>query len=335
MRQMNYLAIRDAVQAADFIGKKRVVKRSWGFSAGKRNVNYSETEEHKIKPHKLRNLRDHECVLVHCEKGFKKRILRPLEPNGKVSALVLTTPIVSALDATFPVRVPWNGFPAVIVHSSIYRLKSLPEYRAAKMGDSQAAKRIANLLVNQNKLGVSADFVVPVIQVDQGHYNAIPVAVAAVLARRMGAKLWLDVCQINKVNHTAANGSARLKHQPIFAGSAPKETCMICDDVVTYGASLANLRGFLAAAGAKVIAATAIGAGYGSTKLAPGHNLIQSLQRRYGNELERYTTSLGFRSECLTTREGYFLGGMRIIERIGPCFAQEVGAANRSRCIGV
>jgi type IV secretory pathway TraG/TraD family ATPase VirD4 len=36
----------DAVQAADFLGKKRVVKRSWGYSAGKRNVNYSETEEH-------------------------------------------------------------------------------------------------------------------------------------------------------------------------------------------------------------------------------------------------------------------------------------------------
>ncbi|MEI6083145.1 MAG: type IV secretion system DNA-binding domain-containing protein [Verrucomicrobiota bacterium] len=76
----------DAVQAADFLGKKRVVKRSWGYSAGKRNVNYSETEEHKIKPHKLRNLRDHECVLVHCEKGFRKTILPPLEPTGQISS---------------------------------------------------------------------------------------------------------------------------------------------------------------------------------------------------------------------------------------------------------
>ena len=75
----------DAVQAADFIGKKRVVKRSWGFSAGRRNVNYSETEEHKIKPHKLRNLRDHECVLVHCERGFRRVTLPPLESNGTVS----------------------------------------------------------------------------------------------------------------------------------------------------------------------------------------------------------------------------------------------------------
>ena len=75
----------DAVQAADFIGKKRVVKRSWGFNAGKRNVNYSETEEHRIKAHKLRNLRDHECVLVHCERGFRRVTLPPLEPDGTVS----------------------------------------------------------------------------------------------------------------------------------------------------------------------------------------------------------------------------------------------------------
>jgi hypothetical protein len=75
----------DAVQAADFLGKKRVVKRSWGSSAGRRNVNYSENEEYKIKPYQLRSLRDHECVLVHCEKGYRRLTLPPLEPNGSVA----------------------------------------------------------------------------------------------------------------------------------------------------------------------------------------------------------------------------------------------------------
>ena len=75
----------DANQSADFLGKKRVVKRSWGYSAGKRNVNYNETEEHKIKPHQLRNLRDHECVVVHCERGFRRVTLPPLEPDGRVA----------------------------------------------------------------------------------------------------------------------------------------------------------------------------------------------------------------------------------------------------------
>ena len=75
----------EAVQAADFLGKKMVVKRSWGSSAGKRSVNYSEAEEHKIKSHRLRNLRDHECVLVHCEKGFQRLTLPPLEADGKIA----------------------------------------------------------------------------------------------------------------------------------------------------------------------------------------------------------------------------------------------------------
>jgi hypothetical protein len=75
----------DAVQAADFLGKRRVFKRSWGSSAGKRNVNYSEAEEHKIRPYQLRTLRDHECVLVHCEKGYRRLTLPPLEHDGKIA----------------------------------------------------------------------------------------------------------------------------------------------------------------------------------------------------------------------------------------------------------
>lgn len=75
----------DAIQSADFLGKRRTVKRSWGYSGGKRSRNYSETEEHKLKPHQLRNLRDHQCVLVHCECGFRRVTLPPLEPHGAVS----------------------------------------------------------------------------------------------------------------------------------------------------------------------------------------------------------------------------------------------------------
>ncbi len=74
----------DALQSADFLGKKRVIKRNWGFSGGKRSVNYTETEEHRIKPHILRTLRDHECVIVHCESGFRRQRLPPLDPQAVV-----------------------------------------------------------------------------------------------------------------------------------------------------------------------------------------------------------------------------------------------------------
>ena len=63
-----------ALESADFLGKKRVIKKSWGYHSGKMSRNYSSSrEEHKIKPHLLRNLPKHTCVLVHCERGHRKR----------------------------------------------------------------------------------------------------------------------------------------------------------------------------------------------------------------------------------------------------------------------
>ena len=55
-----------------------------GFSNGKRTTHYSETEESRIKPHILRALPKHTCVLVHAERGFRQRVLPPIEPDGRV-----------------------------------------------------------------------------------------------------------------------------------------------------------------------------------------------------------------------------------------------------------
>ncbi|MGP8200770.1 MAG: type IV secretion system DNA-binding domain-containing protein [Limisphaerales bacterium] len=71
-----------AVDSADFLGQRKVTKRSWGYSNGTTTRNYYDQDEHKIKPYELRHMKKHQCVLVHCEKGFKKSVLRPLEPDG-------------------------------------------------------------------------------------------------------------------------------------------------------------------------------------------------------------------------------------------------------------
>ena len=73
-----------AVESADFLGKKKFIKRTWGFSYGRTTSNYSEQEEHKIKPYVLRSLPKHTCVLVHAERGFKRAQLPPIEPDGKI-----------------------------------------------------------------------------------------------------------------------------------------------------------------------------------------------------------------------------------------------------------
>ena len=57
-----------------------------GLPQRKNVANYSEQEEHKIKPHVLRNLGKHTAVVVHCERGHRRKVLSPLEPDGRVSA---------------------------------------------------------------------------------------------------------------------------------------------------------------------------------------------------------------------------------------------------------
>lgn len=73
-----------AIDSADFLGKRKVVKRSWGFSGGKRSRNYSYAEEYRLKPFQLREFPKHTCILAHCEKGHRKVLLPPIEADGEV-----------------------------------------------------------------------------------------------------------------------------------------------------------------------------------------------------------------------------------------------------------
>jgi len=73
-----------ALESADFLGKKRVIKKSWGYHSGRMSRNYSEQEEHKIKPHILRNYPKHTAVIVHCEGGYRRKLLPPRESDGKI-----------------------------------------------------------------------------------------------------------------------------------------------------------------------------------------------------------------------------------------------------------
>jgi hypothetical protein len=62
-----------------------MIKKPWGYSDGKMSRNYSEMEEHRIKPHILRTMAKHAAVIVHCERGHRRNLLHPLEPDGTVT----------------------------------------------------------------------------------------------------------------------------------------------------------------------------------------------------------------------------------------------------------
>lgn len=73
-----------AKESADFIGKRRIVKRSWGSSGGGASNNMHYEDEYVFKPHELRNLKPFTAVVTHCRLGYHKRLLPPREADGTV-----------------------------------------------------------------------------------------------------------------------------------------------------------------------------------------------------------------------------------------------------------
>lgn len=74
----------DAKASAEFLGKIIRRKRSVTRGEGRHSQTTYEEESYRLKPHELRALRKHQCVLVHCERGFRKVVLPPREPDGTV-----------------------------------------------------------------------------------------------------------------------------------------------------------------------------------------------------------------------------------------------------------
>ncbi|OAM89732.1 type IV secretion system DNA-binding domain-containing protein [Termitidicoccus mucosus] len=70
--------------AADTLGKKKYRKRTYGYSAGKRTMSYSEEEKYYVEPHEFRRLRKFQAVVQHCEAGFRRVVLPPRNADGRV-----------------------------------------------------------------------------------------------------------------------------------------------------------------------------------------------------------------------------------------------------------
>lgn len=75
----------DANASAEFIGKRVGCERTVSWSSGRLHQSYREVDMPRVKPHQLTALRKHQCVLVHCEKGFRKVFIAPREADGSVS----------------------------------------------------------------------------------------------------------------------------------------------------------------------------------------------------------------------------------------------------------
>ena len=206
-------------------------------------------------------------------------------------------------------RLPWGDFPDVVLHTNLPTLEAHPAYLSAKTGNPEAAIQLAKDLIVPDKITFPGiDAVVPVVRADAGEKNAIPIAAAAILAQRLNLEPIASIIQTNDVGHTKVNAPVRILGQPTFAGKIrPYAQVLIVDDVVSYGITIANLRGWIHQQRAVAVGCTCIAASFGATKLRPPDTIREQLDQRHYNAHRDLAETLGFFGECWTNREARFL----------------------------
>ncbi len=125
------------------------------------------------------------------------------------------------------------------------------------------------------------------------------------LLKQKGVTVYTTVSTPEKaalVREAGADAASRIIGQPRFDGHVREGLLvLIVDDVVTYGSTLANLRGWIEHNGGIVVGATTLAAAYGSTKLKPTAELTADLIRKYP-ESRDLANILGFGPEQFTGR---------------------------------
>src|ERR1700730_15270104 len=72
--------------SADFIGKRMHWKKSYTQGKGGRSTTRSREEEYLVKPFELMSLSKFKAVVKHCERGFRKTTIHPIDAKGNTPA---------------------------------------------------------------------------------------------------------------------------------------------------------------------------------------------------------------------------------------------------------
>ena len=173
---------------------------------------------------------------------------------------------------------------------------------------------------------------IPVIAEETAGFNAIPDAMAQVLGRELKRPVIAgEIVQINKVGHTRAKAFQRLVTPAAFGGEVePGANYVIVDDHVGLGGTLANLRGFLEARGATVIAMTTLTQSREACHISLRPKTLDMLRSRHGDALDQlWKSQFGYAIDCLTEVEAQILCREQSLAAIEDFLAQAAVEARR------
>ena len=237
-------------------------------------------------------------------------------------------------------RTPWPvDFPDVIIHCELRERNNYPTYRAAKAGGIAAAQQLVDALLSRDSvkaiaglIGSRQPLVVPVAAIERGGFNAIPDAMAHVLAADLGLQMApYDLSQLSYVAHTRADGWHRLVTPAVFAGTVIQgKDYFLVDDHVGFGGTLANMRGYIEANGGRVIGMTTLTETGGGRKIAVLPETLFMLQEKHGDELNQFWQQVfGYGTACLTNIEAGYLCRVESVAAINTRMAAAAATARR------
>lgn len=207
-----------------------------------------------------------------------------------------------------------NQIPDAIIGHKLGDLNRHPDYAAAKGGDVEAAFRIATDMVDDAMVekvraaAGGADIIVPVVSVEASGRNKIPLAVAQVLADKLGNKANAEIIQVNSPKRTAMDGLDRLLSPPVFDGPVEAGTAYVMvDDALTQGGTFASMASHIIDNGGRVAGAVALTGKQYSAKLSPSPELLSQVRDRYQSVEAQFRAATGYGFDALTESEARYL----------------------------
>jgi hypothetical protein len=226
---------------------------------------------------------------------------------------------------------PWPaGFPDIAIHTTISKLKSHPDYGAAKAGDPVAAVKVAAAAVKpevaRKLAGAHPGSILASVHAQEASgRNQLPLAMADRIGELTGLDVDDAIFQSNIVGHTGATAASRLSSVPDFAGQVQQgRDYILIDDVATSGSSLAAMRSYIEEKGGRVVAATTFATtsnpqtGYGGY-LAIKAETVAALKKKFDpSELDAILRSNGIAESAagLTNSQGKYLLTFATVDRI-------------------
>ncbi|MCZ2328957.1 phosphoribosyltransferase [Bartonella sp. F02] len=139
--------------------------------------------------------------------------------------------------------------------------------------------------------------------------NKIPMAIAKVLADRLGLDVESGIGQREKIGRTGTGSDHRLAFNPTFNGNVKAgQEYLIVDDNLTMGGTIASLRGYVENRGGKVIGACVMTAHENSLDLAIKPKMLAAIANKHGLMMNKFVEeTFGYGIEKLTQAEaGHF-----------------------------